>query len=637
MKRVFLFVLVLCTLLTTIPAIGVNALSPEREKKVDFPSSFTLVGTKHLPPISNQGNIGTCSSSSITYMQFTNAVSRYLHSIDPDIEWDPSSGESKYIFSPKFTYNFAGSGTEWVYRILMENGALTWDKSFFATKADGSYDQEAVKLDIPTQTTSWDVGTGAMESAMQYRLNNFEQIWLRPTDDSYGVDGNLMITQTEKGQELINKVKQSLNEGNVVVTGGLSSTWGGGYELNAVVADTNLAKKGESVLYCGRGDKAGGHQVCIVGYDDDLVAAVTNVDGTKTHLRGAFLVANSWGDGWQNDGYCWFMYDSLNEISEYEELNFDDREAPIDQFCFVDWDKDVTVGLPDLYMEVNVITCDRTGFNITMIAQNEAGLTKRYEPYLFKYAGHHGDYGERRDYNFAGQPVRKGIVAAGQFAFPCNELYGKDINRFVKYGVKVTSKLGEEVKVVGITLKNSSGKVLSKVSFNGAEGIVTSEKEFLVDIPKLISHDELPKIEGATINYFDVATYYAMGSKIRFTVTPDDDNAKAVISLNDVVLKADKDGVYTAELTEAFDLKADIQSIPNVPSDDGTGNSGNQSGGENNTDIGGNQSDTENGQNSNPGNKNDDSGFSVIWIFVGVAVVMIVAVGVIIIKKSKRG
>lgn len=618
MKRVFLFLLVLCTLLTAIPAFGVNALSEdESAKDATLPSSYTLVGTKHLPPISNQGNIGTCSSSSITYMQFSNAVSRYIHSIDPDTDWNPSSGEAKYLFSPKFTYNFAGSGTAWVYNILIENGALTWDKSHFATKADGSYDQEPVKLGIPTQTTSWDVGVGAMEDALNYRLNNFEQIWVSGKDDSYGVDGKVQVTNTEKGQALINKIKDAVIHGNVVVTGGLSSTWGGGYQTNAVVANTKIAKKGDSVLYCGRGDKSGGHQICIVGYDDEIEADVTNVYGEKTRLKGAFLIANSWGEGWQNDGYCWFMYDSINEVSEYDELNFSDRQAPLDQFCFVYWDKDVTVGLPDLYMEVSVMAYNRNAFSMQMVAVNEAGLTRRYTPYLFEYSGHHGDYGNVKDYNFAGQPIRKNMISAGQFAFPCTEMYGSDINKFVKYGVKVTAS-NQEVKVLDITLKNSRGEVVSKVSFNGEDSVVGNEKTFYVDAVKLFAHSDLPTVDNATIEYVDAATYYTEKSEMKFTVTAAEGYGDFRLLLDGKELKADKDGVYTAKLTASSDLKVEYLSAPNDDTND----------------DGADEPASGNGDQ----NKKDDNGIPTVAIFVAVGVLaaVIVVVVVLIPKKKKK-
>ncbi len=47
------------------------------------------------------------------------------------------------------------------------------------------------------------------------------------------------------------------------------------------------------------GTNRGGHNLCMVGYDDDKVTH----DGT-----GAFRCVNSWGTGWGNAGYWWLSY-----------------------------------------------------------------------------------------------------------------------------------------------------------------------------------------------------------------------------------------------------------------------------------------------------------------------------------------
>jgi len=51
----------------------------------------------------------------------------------------------------------------------------------------------------------------------------------------------------------------------------------------------------------------GGHAVDAVGYDDNMKIKNTDRGGVET--KGAFLIRNSWGEGWGNAGYGWLPYD----------------------------------------------------------------------------------------------------------------------------------------------------------------------------------------------------------------------------------------------------------------------------------------------------------------------------------------
>ena len=132
MKR---FLIVLLAVLMLIPStaicVGADETDNDQVKDGTVPKSFSLIGTPDLPPIVNQGEVGCCASCAITYTQYTNAVSRYIRKNHPEIKFEPASGELQYLFAPKWTFCFSGSGTAWVYHILMEQGAVTMDKSSF--------------------------------------------------------------------------------------------------------------------------------------------------------------------------------------------------------------------------------------------------------------------------------------------------------------------------------------------------------------------------------------------------------------------------------------------------------------------------------------------------------------------------
>lgn len=590
-----------------------TAVSDEAGKEPEpLPSSVTLVGTEHLPPIMNQGEVGCCASAAITYMQFTNAVSRYLHSINPAIQWNPSSGDGQYIFSPKFTYQYSGAGTEWVYTILKDHGCLTMDKCNFAVDKSGGFKVHISKNRIYPESAAFEVSEGLLKTALQYRITNYEQIWLTK---SYLQSGKVAITTTEKGQALVTKIKDALNRGNVVVTGGYPSRWQ--YSDRLTNLGTLAQSKNEKAIIYSTGDAPGGHQVSIVGYDDDIEVRVSGVT-----LKGAFLVANSWAESWQNDGYAWMMYDALNEVSEFEKLNVKNRTWTMDQMCFLYWDEDIATVLPDLYIEFEAESLDREGAAIVLLRKSvneETGkeVEIKYMPMMFSYGplekNYHTDFETGKSFTYSGKIVGdKTEAETGYYAISMDGIL-RTMERsktFADYewGVRLYSVNKSPVTYKSVKLVTGDGKVLADMDLgeNGfsiqAEKSSKSERKYFSFSPAVPT---LPEGEHFTAEQTAGGKYMVAGDSYSFRLMPDEGYTleNATVTLNGTPLTADETGVYTVAAAATNQLVVDGVALisENQPAEE------------------------ENNENS-----------PLLWIIIGAGVVVVVAVLAVVLGKKKK-
>lgn len=634
-SRFILAMLLIFTMaISSVGAFTVFADGTSDEVK-DLPSSVTLVGTKHLPPISNQGEIGSCASMAITYTQMTNAVSRYLHSIDPDIEWNPSSGDKKYLMSPKFTFDFSGAGTAWVYNILVDHGITTMDKlSFYMQPGNGAYKifmAPGSKLQW-AQSVKWGVTEGMLEEALEIRLQNWtseeDQIWIRK--DTFGdSNGDIMLTTSAKGQALLEKIKRSLLDGNVVVTGGISGGWR--TDDDRITGNGDIGKVGEKCLSWTT-EGGGGHQVSIVGYDDNVECKINGVT-----LKGAFLVANSWGN-WANDGYIWVMYDALNSKSEFAEVQAvrgNKRTITMDQFVFTDWRTDIAIGAPDLMVQVEVECVDREGTAIYLTRElKDSNNTEQLIPYLFYYgkiqAKCHPDYElEGMKYTFSGKQVKADTAAeTAYFTIMLDNFLktmeeGKTVNDY-KWGIRVYSVQKEPIVVKSVKLINSNKQVLDEIEV--AEGgdkytapTNTGSLKYWFDFTTC--DIKVNAAEGVNVNFTeDTAKYVTEGNDISFTVENAGENAKVTVNGTEVTAK---DGVYTVKAAATTTIDVTASAAPETTTPAGT------------TDA---PSTVPAGTTAAPTttpDTNDGGNTVVVVVIVAVAVIALGVVAVIVIKKKK--
>jgi len=100
-----------------------------------------------------------------------------------------------------------------------------------------------------------------------------------------------------KGADLLKQIKENL-------AAGLPSMFGFTVYSSIEQADAS----GGKIPYPTKGDKiVGGHAIVVAGYDDKM--KIKNAIAGAKETIGAFLIRNSWGAGWGDNGYGWLPYD----------------------------------------------------------------------------------------------------------------------------------------------------------------------------------------------------------------------------------------------------------------------------------------------------------------------------------------
>ena len=102
-----------------------------------------------------------------------------------------------------------------------------------------------------------------------------------------------------KPAELIERIKTYL-------ASGVPSMFG-----FTVYTSIDQAGPGGEIPFPGAKEKvAGGHAIVAVGYDD--AKKIRNKEKGAKETVGAFLIRNSWGEGWGDKGYGWLPYDYVS-------------------------------------------------------------------------------------------------------------------------------------------------------------------------------------------------------------------------------------------------------------------------------------------------------------------------------------
>ena len=352
----------------------------------DLPSKVDNSQSKYFPPIKSQGSVGSCVAWAETYYQFSYTQNKKLN----------RTATYENSFSPLWTYNFTnfsddiGSYDSATYSVLRNIGAPTIKNS-----------------PNITDPAKWTATKEAFDEAQKYKLSSYSYI-------STG-DGETPITNPKSSN--LDTVKTALINGEVLT---FSTHAAYGFTYGIIQKNSQVP---ENTKYAGQYivpylvSTRGGHRMTIVGYDDDIWYDINEDGKVQEGEKGAFKVANSWGDDWLNNGYIWISYDSINRTSSVNNSTVLSNRVRAN--CINDIARISVKPVSDcsnINFEYTLSSKSRNDIKIKIIAKNKTtGST--YSSYSEPFETY-SNYYVNNDYSFDGTKTE----AKGTFTYDLNSI-----------------------------------------------------------------------------------------------------------------------------------------------------------------------------------------------------------------------
>lgn len=469
-----------------------------------LPNRVNLSTDKYFPPIRSQVG-GSCVAWATTYYQFTYQAARLNN-------WDAKHDDSK-VFSPKYTWNFYNSGQNIgvsasnCYKVLKDFGSLRWSEY---PQTNLSYEWYQGTTESQTLST--------LHNALKTRLSEYDYRNFATIQNQNTTSPVITSSQDSK----LTHMKELLQSGHVLnIYTYVSSFYTDLLDNN----QSNTSANGQRVCLYMNGNN-GYHSMSVVGYDDTIHYDLNQNGVIEEYEKGAFLVANSWGTRYANNGYIWVMYDALNKVSNVSSLNMEGRQPLIEDnlYRYIE----VSNYTPDLTAEITVQQKNRQDLSISLGRSDTVNSSKsRYTTFI------DGLYGTNGAKGFDGV---NSTYQSHTFVFDYESVYNGDKVYWVDIRDRSANN-GAITTVQKIRWLNANGTVIKEIgqqpSLDGTTGSYHSQ-------PVLVT--------GISLNKSSSTLGIGQSETLTATVTPSNAANKAVQwkTSNSSVVSVSSSGKVTA-------------------------------------------------------------------------------------------
>lgn len=200
---------------------------------------------------------------------------------------------------------------------------------------------------------------------------------------------------------------------------------------------------------------------------------IGRIIGQSRFNHGNYPQAKSWL--LENFSPCHPFLSTLGIYSRDEKM-LKNRTHALCDFWFVDWQKNIEIGLPKLMIDLELETVDRESFEVKLLRYDRDGQENQYIPALFRIS--HTQYVEGNDVmSFSGE-INTEQAETGHFTFQYGELLCVPENRLLedyKWGIEIKSKNTHSVVIKSLSLVNSRDEILASIQMEDGSHSICNE------------------------------------------------------------------------------------------------------------------------------------------------------------------